>query len=722
MKPNKQDRTLINFNPLGNIKVTHKLTGILIVLLLGFLVIGFAYQQVLQAEHEALETSKKMIQFENGIQEIQVDLLNARRNEIEFYLKKYPILLGKFDTHIIVASQNLKILTNLVSDETKLSIVTELGDAFEVYREQFIKAAGVQVEIGLDKNTGLLSDLTETGEQITTILNKIDSLALNYSFLKIQQNFNEFLRTEDKKYSNQVTTEIKTFKNILKTSKLSPDKNLSLSKLVSIFNKTFITTSDMVTLLTKQKKDVKTAVKNIQPLFKKMIDVSTEIISTSRTVATEKSTNITVFFISTLLIIALIISISLFFFARSIIKPMKALQKTVVEVNEGDMNVRSNLDRGDEIGELSNAFDKLLDEKFASLALTEKENEKLNNSVIDLIRAVSTLAQEKDFSMKIPVSEDITGTISDSLNLLSAETAKVMQQVQSTASQVANVSAAVKKQSDSIMLVAHAERKEVESTAQLLKNSVTAVNIIARDAKDANEKAGATIKNTQHAMDAVLSSAEGINSIRNTIGETEKRIKRLGERSQEISGIVNLINSIAERTHILALNASMHAASAGEAGRGFAVVAEEVQRLAEKAREATSEISIVVSNIRTETSDTVNIMNTVISQVAEGTLLTNQACESMKQTQQTTSNLVRSVQTITKSSEQQVSISKQLLDRARVITESTEKTRRELLEQSKGTDKLVRYSENLVTISGIFKLPEQNDLTSQPQQFNKKAV
>jgi len=99
---------------------------------------------------------------------------------------------------------------------------------------------------------------------------------------------------------------------------------------------------------------------------------------------------------------------------------------------------------------------------------------------------------------------------------------------------------------------------------------------IANSAQRANQQAQNTIESTQLALDKVLKSVDGINSIRSTIGETEKRIKRLGERSQEITGIVNLINSIAERTHILALNASMHAASAGEAGRGFAVVADEV--------------------------------------------------------------------------------------------------------------------------------------------------
>jgi len=191
--------------------------------------------------------------------------------------------------------------------------------------------------------------------------------------------------------------------------------------------------------------------------------------------------------------------------------------------------------------------------------------------------------------------------------------------------------------------------------------------------------------------------------------ETEKRIKRLGERSQEISGIVNLINSIAERTHILALNASMHAASAGEAGRGFAVVADEVQRLAENAREATSEISTVVNNIRVETSDTVTTMNTVISQVAEGTRLAELAGLSMKENQQATNKLVDSVQQIANSSVAQADVSKQLLERAKQIQESNEQTGRELYEQTKNTDTLVQYSHNLVSTVGVFTLPDSGE-------------
>jgi twitching motility protein PilJ len=210
---------------------------------------------------------------------------------------------------------------------------------------------------------------------------------------------------------------------------------------------------------------------------------------------------------------------------------------------------------------------------------------------------------------------------------------------------------------------------------------------------------------TQNPRAAVSTTVDGIAQIREIIRETEKRIKRLGERSQEITGAVNLINTIAERTHILALNASMHAASAGEAGRGFAVVADEVQRLAESSREATSDISSMVNAIRVETADAVDTMNRVIAQVAEGTRMAQEAGQKMGDTESTTAELVAAVQQISGAAEQQARRALGLMKRSQIILKSTEQTSAELQEQSAHTVSLVDYSNALRQSVGVFKLP-----------------
>lgn len=228
---------------------------------------------------------------------------------------------------------------------------------------------------------------------------------------------------------------------------------------------------------------------------------------------------------------------------------------------------------------------------------------------------------------------------------------------------------------------------------------------IAEVAQSCNEIANQATNTTQTALETVNSTVKGMGEIRETIHETEKRIKRLGERSQEISSIVDLINNIAERTHVLALNASMQAAAAGDAGRGFSVVAEEVQRLAESSRNATSQISGLVRNIQMETNDTIATMDKSIGLVVEGSQLTELAGEQMTDTQKTTSNLVEVVEQIAMASRQQAGVSNELYERAKNIQESTQETGRELEQQTIQTKSLVNYSQQLIESIRVFKLP-----------------
>jgi len=389
---------------------------------------------------------------------------------------------------------------------------------------------------------------------------------------------------------------------------------------------------------------------------------------------------------------------------RSITNPVNHIAETVHQVAAGNYDVRTDMVGADELAELGQALDRLLQERVASLVQSERENEMLNDSVISLLQAVSQLSQ-RDLTVKVPVTEDVTGPVADALNLLTGETAKVLLGVTHISEEVASASDKVKAQSDTVIAVANNERHEVEKAASDLAAASEAMNRIAELARACDEAAEQAIKTTQVALETVTNTVSGINNTRDTIRETEKRIKRLGERSQEISGVVNLINTIAERTHILALNASMHAASAGEAGRGFAVVADEVQRLAENAREATSQIATLVSNIQTETADTVNAMNMAISQVVEGSRLAEQAGEQMKETQQSTAELVAAVQQIAQSSQQQAQASTELLERARQIQDSTQQTSLQLQEQTIQTNNLVEYAKGLLNSVRVFKLP-----------------
>ncbi len=435
--------------------------------------------------------------------------------------------------------------------------------------------------------------------------------------------------------------------------------------------------------------------------------IDAEVISSEASEATARYLSGSIAVIVMGLLLSAILAFAIY---RSIAQPLSQIASAVQEVSEGNFESRTFVDGPDELGALGYTFDAMLNDRVGTLAKAQEENEQLNNAVVELLQGVYQLSQ-RDLTVKVPVTEDVMGPVADSLNLLTIETAKVLQGVTDISYDVAATSDRVKEQSDNVIEVATAEQKEVEKTATELAATSESMLRIAKLARACAEAADKATKSTASANESVTDTVSGITAIRETIRETEKRIKRLGERSQEINRVVNLISTIAERTHILALNASMHAASAGEAGRGFVVVADEVQRLAESAREATLEISTLVNNIQVETADTVATMNDAISQVVDGTKLAEQAGLRMQETEKSTSELVAMVQQIAKRSRDQAVMSSDLRGRAEQIVTGTQETNDRLREQTTDTNQLVEFSQKLLAAVSVFKLP---DVTAVP--------
>jgi methyl-accepting chemotaxis protein len=391
---------------------------------------------------------------------------------------------------------------------------------------------------------------------------------------------------------------------------------------------------------------------------------------------------------------------------KIVTNPLERLKGTVDELQAGDFDARTKMLDKDEFGELGRALDKLLDERVSQLNKMAKENELLNNSVIEIMQAVGTIATSKDLSMKVPVTEDVTGAISDALNLLTEETSRVLRNVGTVSRDVAQATVAVKGQAELANQAASREQREVEFAATELGTAARALNDIAERARLCNLSAEAAVLTTGGAMAIVVGTVAGIAQSRDLIRETEKRIKRLGERSQEIGQVVNIIQGIAERTGILALNASMHAAAAGEAGRSFAVVADEVKRLSESARESTSQIGRLITAIQTETNETVVAMNQAITQVVEISRLADDAGREMKRTQDQTTELAASVKDIAFTSGEQAKAGAALQDRATVILEASNETARQLSSQAVETRKLVEYAKSLLEEVRVFKVAD----------------
>ena len=391
--------------------------------------------------------------------------------------------------------------------------------------------------------------------------------------------------------------------------------------------------------------------------------------------------------------------------SRAASEPIMRIQATLEALSDGDLDARVRWEGRDEFAGLADALDRLLDDRVASLNRTMRENEDLNNSVIEIMQAVGTIASTKDLSVRVPVTENVTGAIADALNLLTEETGRVLRNVAALSNDVARATFAVRGQSDLAIQAAAREQREVGMAASELAQAAQALETVAARAREVNASAARAVEETGEAVRVVGATVQGIVQSRELIRETEKRIKRLGERSQEIGQVVGIIQAIAERTGILALNASMQAASAGEAGRSFAVVADEVKRLSESARESAGRIARLVNAIQTGTHETVRAMNEAIAQVVEISHMADDAGQAMRRTQHETGSLAANVREIAATSEEQAKASSALQRRADVIREASAETTQQLRAQSIETRRLVEYARSLVGEVSVFRTP-----------------
>ncbi len=388
---------------------------------------------------------------------------------------------------------------------------------------------------------------------------------------------------------------------------------------------------------------------------------------------------------------------------RSIATQVNKLTATIGAISAGDLSARVQLSGKNELVELGDAFDGMVDERISTQNRINQEHDQLNESIFSLLETVADLS-DRNLTVRAQVTEDATGPVADAINQLAEETGDVLQEVRAIAVSVETTAQDVNQHALSVNKLATLERTEAEETAEQLSRILRRLDSIAESAQQANSVAGVTSDTTRHAQESVSRTLGSMSGIRDTVQETGKRLKRLGERSQEISRIVDIINTISERTTVLALNANMQATAAGEAGRGFSVIAEEIQHLAESSRESTGQIGVLVRNIQQEANTTIQNMDETIAEVVDGSGLAEQAAAQMNATLEATNKLVASVENIAVDSADQVAISQELQQRAERIVETTQATGKELLSLTGLTRNMADYAQRLVQAVKVFKL------------------
>jgi twitching motility protein PilJ len=303
----------------------------------------------------------------------------------------------------------------------------------------------------------------------------------------------------------------------------------------------------------------------------------------------------------------------------------------------------------------------------------EEEKNRQQQAILRLMNEMGDLA-DGDLTVRATVTEDITGAIADSVNYTVEELSVLVKRINEAASRVTSATESARRTSSDLLTATERQAHEIQEAGASALSMAQSMNEVSRSAIQSAQVARQSLGAAEKGAGAVEDSIKGMNEIRDQIQDTSKRIKRLGESSQEIGEIVELISDITEQTNVLALNAAIQAASAGEAGRGFTVVAEEVQRLAERSGEATKQIAAIVKTIQTDTQDAVLAMERSTRNVVEGAKLSDAAGQALAEISTVSNDLAQLIEQISAQTEKQAAQASRVADTMKSILRVTQQT------------------------------------------------
>jgi methyl-accepting chemotaxis protein len=339
-------------------------------------------------------------------------------------------------------------------------------------------------------------------------------------------------------------------------------------------------------------------------------------------------------------------------FANTARRQTGSVVNMLQRINQGDYTTRAEVASKDELGQMAEELNRVMD-KTLKLVQSENERDQMQNSIMKLMEEVSNVA-EGDLTVEAEVTADMTGAIADSFNYMIAQLRSLVQNVQQATAKVANSAEEIQATTEDLSEGSEQQSARLVSTSTALTQMVSSIQQVASHTAESATVAHQAKANAQNGRVAVERTIEGMSRIRDQVQESAKRFKRLGESSQSVGEIVQLIADIADRTSILALNASIQAAMAGDAGKGFAVVAEEVERLAERSNKATNEIATLIKTIQGETAEAISAMEQSTQEVVSGSKLAKEAGDALSEIEGVSNRLADLIQEMSVSSTQQV--------------------------------------------------------------------
>jgi twitching motility protein PilJ len=383
----------------------------------------------------------------------------------------------------------------------------------------------------------------------------------------------------------------------------------------------------------------------------------------------------------------------IFVLSKRVLRPVGELAKFSERFAAGDARARADVDSEDEFGFIAENCNRAV-ARVANAATNQQAQDSLQRSITDLLNTINQVARG-DLTIRGKVTNDALGNVVDSVNFMLDNFTKVLERVRKAAIDVSTSANQILSATDDMSAGATQQDQEITNTSSAVEELTVSMKQVSNNAEASAEAARRALDAAEQGNRAVSDTLEGMQRIRASVQATAKKIKSLGDRSLEISEIINVINDITEQTNLLALNAAIEAARAGEAGRGFAVVADEVRKLAEHSRSATKDIAALIKAIQAETNEAVVVMEEGTREVEVGAGLADQAGKALEAISSVVRQSAELVQEISLASKQQVRGTEGVANAMQIISGITRQTTQGARQTAGTVGNMVKLSEQL---------------------------
>jgi len=618
------------------------------------------------------------------------------REAKELYLNPFIALGGE-------AYRTLYQIQQLAKTPKDVGVAQTAMDSINEYLSAFVGTVNI-LELRVDKEFGELVKLRQSLNNLGATAASVNLIPVQNGFTLLEGAVQEYLVAQGKDNTAKVKEAKTSLESLIETAVMAVPVKARMMEQVKEFEKWFVEVSNTDGIIAARTVAYQDAAQKAEPAIKSFLDFAVKneakaILEMEDTASMVLKIVIAVGLLSVLFAVWIAIRLS-----RGLTNQVNHIMGLLTEIGKGNYQARTMVVSNDELGVMAQTLNGMLD-NITILIQSQEERDTIQESIMKLLEEISALT-EGDFTGRAEVTEDMTGAIADSFNAMADQFSDIISKVKIATESVDTTSEEVARQTMTLAEKNMEQVKEVSGAVAAIDKMAKSIQEVASSAQRSASVSRQSRVNAQEGAQAVTETTKAMADIREQINETARSIKRLGESSLEIGNIVQIIDDIADRTSILALNASIQAAMAGEAGHGFAVVADEVQRLADNSSNSTKQIEVLVKSIQNEIKEVTNRIDDGISKVVQGSKLADGAHAKLQEIEKVSNDLAELIESITAATTEQVHASTTISQTMKEVGEISRESSLSSQDTAASMNVLSKTARDLRSAVEVFKVGE----------------